>query len=686
MASNVFRLGNRLLSAGIVSLCITAGVTLQTKADVQMLDSDADGIGDACETVWCVRVGAAGTGDGSSWADAFPELRDALTAPTVGTNDDLWVAAGTYKSAGVGGSRTATFRLRGRLSVYGGFPVSGGTWADRDPRNNETVLSGDLNGDDNPSFANRTDNSYHVVTAGNGCDRTARLDGLTIRGGYANGSRDSDKVGAGVYNVAGSPTIRSCVLTDNWTEWSGAGVWNETGNPMFVGCVFLENFAANSGAGVYNRNGQPKFLSCSFYGNVSRSTGGALANYRSVGTCAATLINCALVGNVATNGNGGAVCCTGPSYATLVNCTVGSNVASRHGGGVYCANDTSLVAIRNSILWGNESSFTGGAHLEQIWSWDNDNYHYTCIEGYPGGLGWGEEIIADDPLFAVAASDAGDGWGNGNDDYGDLRLGYGSPCIDHADNAEVTQDVADLDRDGDTEEKTPFDIGGSTRFVDDLAIDPDPGNGTAPIADMGAYEYAAPLRPPRTTAWRSVRTHGLLGELAIELDASALGGSATVETRRKGVQKVEANFDAPVQLVAGEAIEAVDAYSRTPCPATNAEMTPDGLMLTIEFEPPEELISGQCFVIDLAGKVESKSGQPIAGDTDCMIRVLTCDLNGDGAQNNSDRAFIASKNGHPVVPDNIRFDVNLDGAINTTDRAMVSSLNGTSVSCPAMWD
>lgn len=41
-----------------------------------------------------------------------------------------------------------------------------------------------------------------------------------------------------------------------------------------------------------------------------------------------------------------------------------------------------------------------------------------------------------------------------------------------------------------------------------------------------------------------------------------------------------------------------------------------------------------------------------------------------------------SKNGEPVVGDDIRFDVNTDGNINLIDTAVVKSLNGGSAACP----
>jgi acetyl-CoA C-acetyltransferase len=48
----------------------------------------------------------------------------------------------------------------------------------------ETVLSGDLLGDDGQGFANNKENSYHIVT-GSGTNDTAALDGFTITAGNA---------------------------------------------------------------------------------------------------------------------------------------------------------------------------------------------------------------------------------------------------------------------------------------------------------------------------------------------------------------------------------------------------------------------------------------------------------------------------------------------------------------------
>jgi len=119
---------------------------------------------------------ASGTGDCSSWTNACT-LQTALTGALSG--DEIWAAVGTYKPT-PGTDRTVTFQLKNGVALYGGFA---GTETARDQRNptlNVTILSGDLNGNDNSNVKydepTRADNSYEVVTGADG----ATLDGFTI--------------------------------------------------------------------------------------------------------------------------------------------------------------------------------------------------------------------------------------------------------------------------------------------------------------------------------------------------------------------------------------------------------------------------------------------------------------------------------------------------------------------------
>ena len=66
-----------------------------------------------------VNLNASGSGDGSSWDNAFTNLESALAAANSG--DEIWVAKGTYKP---GDTREDSFQLKDGGSIYGGFAAT----------------------------------------------------------------------------------------------------------------------------------------------------------------------------------------------------------------------------------------------------------------------------------------------------------------------------------------------------------------------------------------------------------------------------------------------------------------------------------------------------------------------------------------------------------------------------------
>jgi hypothetical protein len=371
------------------------------------------------------------------------------------------------------------------VGIYGGYAgVGAPNPDDRNIDAHETILSGDLTGDDGYFFDNNNENSYHVVT-GSRTDVTAILDGFTVTGGNANGSEPNDR-GAGMFNVAGHPTLGNCIFVDNIADGSdtgldarGAGMYNAGGNPVLTDCVFRGNFAIGGfatsglGAGMYNRDGsrpmltrcvfsdnkadggwetglgagggmfnyndsRPTLVSCIFRRNQAGSFGGGLVSSES----SPTLINCLFSANAtfawADRDYGGGVAHGGSGTPVLINCTFVDNHAE-FGGGLYngCATPTTVT---NCIFWHNADR-SGSSESAQIWVASLD-MNYTCVEGLTGGLG-GTGNIGDDPLFSDA--DGGDAIPGTDDD--DLRLTNASPCINAGDPA-LKPDPWETDSDG----------------------------------------------------------------------------------------------------------------------------------------------------------------------------------------------------------------------------------------------
>ena len=167
-------------------------------------------------STYYVDADVTGANDGSSWEDAFNYLQDALAAASSG--NEILVAEGIYRPdedtdhPDGTGEREATFGLINGVAIKGGYAGLGEPDPNfRDVNDNETLLSGDLLGNDGPDFANNSDNSYHVVT-GSGTDETAVLDGFTITAGNANWP---SLEGGGMYNELGNPTVMNCTFSGN---------------------------------------------------------------------------------------------------------------------------------------------------------------------------------------------------------------------------------------------------------------------------------------------------------------------------------------------------------------------------------------------------------------------------------------------------------------------------------------
>lgn len=119
-------------------------------------------------SIFYVNASAIGANDGSSWADAFTNVTDALALTNL--NDAVWVAKGTYTLAD---KNTPIAVSTDEVDIIGGFAGTETTLAERDitaiHTTNATIFTGDINGDDidGDFSSNKTDNAERLfeVTA-----------------------------------------------------------------------------------------------------------------------------------------------------------------------------------------------------------------------------------------------------------------------------------------------------------------------------------------------------------------------------------------------------------------------------------------------------------------------------------------------------------------------------------------
>lgn len=233
-----------------------------------------------------VNANASGNNNGTSWADAFTSLQDALRATCTCGGGEIWVAQGTYYPDVAGNSNTndrnSTFQLCNGVKIYGGFMGKEDYLSQRNVTTDVTILSGDLQQDDDqkPIVSNAStntntgDNAYNVVT-GSGTDNTAVLDGFTVTAGNADGYDGNKTEAAGCTMIMAHQRLPivflRVMLHFLWVAqytitlvrlhspavafWAiglvamGAGMSNSGSNPILTNCNFSNNSALNSGAG-----------------------------------------------------------------------------------------------------------------------------------------------------------------------------------------------------------------------------------------------------------------------------------------------------------------------------------------------------------------------------------------------------------------------------------------------------
>jgi CSLREA domain-containing protein len=309
-----------------------------------------------------------GLSNGGSWANAFILLQDALQAATPGTS--LWVAKGIYFPDIASwnykiGDRNATFKLKDRVNVYGGFAGTETSFSQRGVSANPTILSGDIDHNDTDPEANGIiedpvqivgNNAYHVVTVDQAV--TPALNGVTITAGDASVMSVADS-GGGMLNMNGAtPDVIGVTFQGNRAVYAGGAMLNTSGAaPYIADSQFIGN-KADFGGAIFNQNAPMVQIYTSTLAFNMAGYGGAIENL----TSDSVLIeNSTLAYNTATTGYGGAIYNADSANLTLKHVTMHGNIAAQAGyGGGVMNNNASLLTI-NTII--SNSGASGDCQL-----------------------------------------------------------------------------------------------------------------------------------------------------------------------------------------------------------------------------------------------------------------------------------------------------------------------------------
>ena len=426
-----------------------------------------------------VKQSVSGGSDGKSWATAYISLEQALQKARTCPITEIWVAEGTYKPSAhpqsITGSPTLTnndytFHLVDGVKMYGGFIGNETSINDRGP-GHETILSGDLTGDDPnvvalPSFytAPYRNNSYHVVLSVNDNANTL-LDNFTISNGFSatypassktiEGVPISETHGGGIYMTNGNLKLNNITFLLNHAE-NGGAVFSNNGTYSINNSKFFQNFNSNLGGGIYNNNSNLLVTNSNFKENKSRKGASILNDNTGILNVENSIFennNAAFMDGAVRQGDGGGIKNTGQAYVTnsifkentgtadlynfgadinnqnqlwVTNCTFSNNTPFNAIIGHTTLGAAPTSIIKNSIFNMHPivGSATGGPGIFDV--------QYSILFGNASYFIAGTGNLNTDPLFVNAADpDGADNiWRTADDGF---RLQASSPAISTSD-------------------------------------------------------------------------------------------------------------------------------------------------------------------------------------------------------------------------------------------------------------
>ncbi|MCQ0113106.1 beta strand repeat-containing protein, partial [Zhouia amylolytica] len=552
-----------------------------------------------------------GSNDGTSWTNAFTNLQDALNC--IDEGEEIWVASGTYHPNSAPGTTLTNptefyFWMNKNIKLKGSYNPATNTQDFTNP----SILSGDLG----------TTNTVHVLVTTN-LNNTALVEGFTITKGAAiyhsgtitiGGQVIHYNRGGGIYNASSSPIFKNITISENKAQYGGGGMYNDSSSPAIVNLLSINNtvrgrYGGNSdsnayGGGMLNSASSPTITNATFAYNTVRGGDGEMVvpgvgkdggsghggGIHNEANSLATITNTVFIYNSAAGGGSqfgsagagyGAGIFNESSPSSLVNVTFNNNSATTNGGGMH--SNVSNTTLYNTVFYGNgaDISSSGGSTFMGA---DNFSENYT---------GTGFTQLTANPFLAPALPKGKDGiWATPDDG---LRLIATSPAVDTGNNANLPTDSFDLDGDGNTTEKIPYDIAGEDRVQNT-------------IVNIGAYEGVVSCPYPTATT--------------LYVNASVSGGTNDGSSWANAYNNLQ---DAIWQTYICSNITEIWVAKGTynPSNETTAIEIPEGVSLYGGFAGTETALSDRDLTVNptvLSGDFNDNN-TPDAGDSHTIIRM-----------------------------------------------------------------
>ncbi len=485
----------------------------------------------AQDTVY-VSLTASGLNNGSSWADAFTNIQEAIDSSSLG--DEVWVASGVYypstDTTGLvpGDSRRKTFHLKNSIQLYGGF-IGNEAIRPANPLKSPTVLSGDIG-----ISGDISDNCYHVFTVTNLNQGFTHIEGFYIEKGNNMNASSALQLGAGIYQTKSALVLKKVVIRNNQAV-GGGGMYARNSQSTLIDCYIHHNNSIHHGGGLRDQSSKTQLKDCRFESNISSSGAGGYfssesqvdisyrmfkdnqasyggggfvlgSNSLSPSTAYSKLHHVTCVTNIASSGGGGVI---GGRFVYLSHVTFANNTAVNSGGGLSIRGHANI----NNITVHN--NYGGGVAIDQNNGGNKIYFHNSTLTSNEGAGGYEVLTNKNDSVYfynsvingrvskdstatiefdhcLIPNSKPRGNWDNGiGTDKGgnidsvplffaesksDYRLWKCSPGVDAGDSTKLALDWLDLNNNTDTTEFISTDIAGFNRV-------------NKGQVDMGAFEY-----------------------------------------------------------------------------------------------------------------------------------------------------------------------------------------------------